>query len=156
MVYALRPLPIAYKWKSVTLMCIGPILILLLKKNYVSSTETSCKDELAHTLDVSGYIYNEKIPRVRNSRTTVYGLIIITYMHFSPISSDTNCLNVGNFCNSSTKESNNVIIEGKWIFLEAYNCIKNLILWNFNTCTIGQTTQIFGVFNKFLTLWMIF
>ena len=56
-------LPIAYKCKSVTLMCTVPILILLKKK--------LCKDDLAHTLNVSGYILDEEIIQGEISRKLV-------------------------------------------------------------------------------------
>ena len=41
------------------------------------------------------------------------------------ISSDVICFHVQNSCNSSHKESKNVIIYKKWIFLEAQSCITN-------------------------------
>jgi hypothetical protein len=84
-------------------------------------------------------------------------LIKSLIMRFSPILSDTICFNVENPCSPSNKESKNVIIYSpKWIYIEAYNCISNLIIWFFNTCTIGQTTQLFGLFDKILTLWMTY
>ena len=68
--------------------------------------------------------------RVRNSWiiwTWLYPLNI----HFSPTLSGMICFSVGNFRSSSNKESNNVILYREWILLEAYDYIKNPIIWVF-------------------------
>ena len=49
-------------------------------------------------------------------------------MHFSAISSNVINIHVGNSCCPYNKVSKNVIIFKEIIFLEAYNCIKNLFI----------------------------